>query len=875
MKSAAIRQAFLTFFAERNHRIVPSSSLIPYNDPTLLFSNAGMNQFKDTFLGRERRDYRRAVSSQKCMRVSGKHNDFEDVGRSFRHHTFFEMLGNFSFGDYFKREAIAYAWELITQRFGLPIRQLYVTVFENDDEAFQIWEKEIGVARDRIYRFGEKDNFWSMGETGPCGPCSEIHFDSGSSPLPGHADCDLSCSCGRYVELWNLVFMQFNRDESGAMTPLPSPSIDTGMGFERITTVLQEKRSNYDTDLFRPIIEFLCELSGLEYAENDPQGVSMRIIADHARAAAFLVGDGQYPGNDKRGYVLRKILRRAIIHGRKLGLQEPFLYRVAGMVGTMMQEAYPELGIHRETIARAVQGEEESFSHTLSSGLREFSERATAIKERGEATFPGGEAFFLYDTRGLPIETLRELSREVGLEVDEAGFELEMEKQRQRSREKAGTEKTDLGTKDYAGTTLYLGHDSHEVDNAVIQAILLQGEEVQSASEGNEVMIVLDRTPFYAESGGQVGDQGYILTGSARARVKDTQYLGSSAIGHRVVVEKGQISVGEQAAAQVDMAFRRPTQGNHTATHLLHAALRRVLGEHVKQAGSQVSADRLRFDFSHYAALSETEIEAVERLANEHIIADHVVKRIPMKLEDAVKTGAMALFGEKYREVVTVLEVDDFSRELCGGTHVHKTGEIGALKIISESSIAAGIRRVEAITGLNALERFQKSEELIAAACEKLKSTRENLLDVLDRSEGQIRELQKKVQELNSHLARAKLGSIMDKCRSIKGIQVLAARMDEITQSGLRELADELRNRLKSGVVVLGAPVNGKAALVAMVSGDLTPRLNAVKIIKAIAPLVSGGGGGKPELAEAGGKNPEKLDEALEQTYSAVDKLLD
>lgn len=874
MKAADIRKAFLDFFAEKQHRVVPSSSLIPYNDPTLLFTNAGMNQFKDTFLGKEKRDYRRAATSQKCMRVSGKHNDFEDVGRSHRHHTFFEMLGNFSFGDYFKRDATAFAWELVTGRFGLPKGQLLVTVYEQDDDAFETWANEVGVPRDRIYRFGEADNFWAMGDTGPCGPCSEIHFDYGKSPL-GHADCDLSCSCGRYVELWNLVFMQFNRDESGQLTPLPSPSIDTGMGFERITTVLQGKSSNYDTDLFRPILDFIAEITSTEYGEDESRSISMRIIADHSRAAAFLVADGQYPGNDKRGYVLRKILRRAIIHGRKLGLQEPFLYRVAGQVGSLMQDAYPELAVHRDTIARAIQGEEESFAHTLSSGLKEFNERADSLQAKNQKVFPGGEAFFLYDTRGLPLETLRELGRERDLVVDEAGFELELEKQRRRSRETAGAGKAAVGQEiEYHGTTLYLGHDSHETDGAAIQAIFVGGREVPYLEQGQRAVVVLDKTPFYAESGGQVGDRGHINANGSRARVEDTRYLGPMAIGHSVIMEQGQLQTGQKTAARVDMELRLPTQSNHTATHLLHAALRRVLGEHVKQAGSLVAPDRLRFDFSHYAALTPEEILAVERLANEHVFRDHSVRRIPMKLEEALKTGAMALFGEKYQDVVTVVEAGDFSRELCGGCHVRSTGQIGVLKIVSESSIAAGIRRIEAVTGPKALERFQQSEALLAQIAERLKTSREELLPVLERTETQLREWQRQAQDLQTKLARQSVGNILDKAREVGGVRVLATRVENIAKTALRELADSLRNQLKSGVVILGSSQDGKASLVIMVSADLQAKLNAARLIREIAPLIGGGGGGKPDMAEAGGKAPEKLDQALDYSYEVIARLL-
>ena len=874
MNSSEVRSTFLRYFEEKEHRIVSSSPLIPYHDPTLLFCNAGMNQFKDTFLGRETRPYRRATTSQKCMRVSGKHNDFEDVGRSYRHHTFFEMLGNFSFGDYFKAEAIRFAWELITERFSLPKQRLYVTIFEEDEEAFALWGQETDIPKERIYRFGEKDNFWAMGETGPCGPCSEIHYDYGHSPL-GHTDCDLSCSCGRYVELWNLVFMQFNRDETGRMTPLPSPSIDTGMGLERITTVLQGKVSNYDTDLFMPLIEYVCRLTSREYKKDETQDISMRILADHARAAAFLVADGQFPGNDKRGYVLRKIIRRAIVHGRKLGLQDPFLFGLAGEVGRLMGGAYPELQSHQEAISQSIRGEEEIFSQTLSSGLKEFQSRSEAIRKGKSEVFPGGEAFFLYDTHGLPLETIKELCSETGMVVDEADFQQRMERQREMSRQSQENLRVPIdsltGVRDESH---YLGHESMDVEDAIITALFVGNESVTEAGAGIEAILFLDRTPFYVEAGGQVGDHGIIQNDQGRARVRDTRHFGDQAIGHSLVVEQGRLRLGEQVRASVDITQRLSTERNHTATHLLHASLRRVLGEHVKQAGSLVTPSRLRFDFSHFAALTRQELDTVELLTNQKILENRLVSRAPMKREAALSTGAMALFGEKYQEMVTVVEVEGFSRELCGGTHVHMTGEIGLFTILSECSISAGIRRIEAVTGIHSLDRLRQSEQILESIAGRLRSSREDLLPALDRQLASVRELNRTVEELQAKLGRTAISSLLNRVRNIDGIPVLAARVEEVPKDGLRELADQLRRKLPEGITVLGSTMEEKANLVVMVGTGKAKKIHAGKLIKEIAPLIAGGGGGKADMAEAGGKNPQHLDQALEKSFEVIRQFL-
>jgi alanyl-tRNA synthetase len=875
LSSNQIRDGFLKFFERNGHRIVPSASLIPYNDPTLLFTNAGMNQFKDVFLGNEKRPYSRAVSSQKCMRVSGKHNDFKDVGHSTRHHTLFEMLGNFSFGDYFKPEAIRFAWDLVTGEYGLDSKRLWITVFREDDTAWNLWHKEIGVPAEKIFRLGEKDNFWAMGDTGPCGPCSEIHYDFGRSPLPDHGDCDLNCACGRWIEVWNLVFMQYNRDASGAVTPLPSPSIDTGMGLERITTILQGKATNYDTDLFRPILEEIATIANADYGANPNDDVSMRIIADHARAAAFVVGDGQYPGNDKRGYVLRKIMRRAIVHGKKLKIEEPFLYRVTGTVISLMKDAYPELVGVRETIARVIKQEEESFADTLAQGLRDFNDRIHRLEASGSKTLPGDAAFFLYDTRGLPLEIIADLAQERGVDVDESGFAAAFEQQRERSRQDYRTGKINTQVADavFAGKTAFVGYDYFNPTKAKIQSILVDGELSDSLHAGRTGEVVLDQTPFYAESGGQVGDTGTISFENTHARVLNTLYRGTT-ITHLVEMAEGSLHTGDDVYAEVDIEKRRLTMKNHTATHLLHAALRSVLGSHVKQAGSLVAPDRLRFDFSHFAPLTTAEMEKIEDLVNQQIWQNSAVRTTLMDLEQAVQSGAVALFGEKYQEQVRVVEVPGFSKELCGGTHVSATGTIGLFKVTSEGGIAAGIRRIEATTGPSAFERFRSAEQILDYIQVEHKVSARELPSYIDKLHVQIKDLLRQIGATKLQHARAHIASMIHEAREVGGVKVLAQVLLDIDRVGMRAFADELRQKLGSGVVVLGTTQDGKVALVVMVSSDLCKRLPAGKIIREIAPLVGGSGGGKPELAEAGGKDSAKLADAIQKSYTIVAGLL-
>jgi alanyl-tRNA synthetase len=875
ISSNQIREIFLRYFDGNDHKVVPSSSLIPFNDPTLLFTNAGMNQFKDIFLGNEIRPYKRAASSQKCMRVSGKHNDFKDVGHSMRHHTFFEMLGNFSFGNYFKKDAIHFAWELLTKKFGLDPQRLWVTVFREDDDAWNIWHTQENIPANKILRLDEKDNFWAMGDTGPCGPCSELHYDFGQSPIPNHGECDLTCSCGRWVEVWNLVFMQYNRDASGTLNPLPSPSIDTGMGFERIATILQNKNSNYDTDLFQPLLKEISRICNTDYGADPNNDVSMRIIADHARAATFVIGDGQYPGNDKRGYVLRKIMRRAMVHGKRLGINEPFIYRVSGSVVEQMKGAYPELVTARETIARVIKQEEDSFAGTLGEGLKDFNERAAKLKSAGIRSLPGDEAFFLYDTRGLPLEIIEDLAQENGLVVDEAGFTKAFDLQRERSRKDyvSGKIREEVVQAIFDEKTRFAGYGIEGALKARLRAIIVDGERAESIEEGQNGELVLDATPFYAEAGGQVGDTGFIQKGSTRAKVTDTIYRGAT-ITHVVQMGTGILQVGDEVEACVDLEKRNLTMKNHTATHLLQAALKQVLGPHIKQAGSLVSPDRLRFDFTHYASLSKAEIEKVEDLVNQQIWRNTRVETTVMDLDSAMKSGAMALFGEKYQENVRVVEVPGFSKELCGGTHVPATGTIGLFKIAGESGISAGIRRIEAMTGPSALTRFRTDEQILESIQAEYKVSRQEIPALIDKLQEQVRDLQKQNADLKTQSARANMGDMLSQAKVIGGVKIVAGSVPSADRTSLRNLADELKNKLGSGVVVLGTPQDGKAALVVMVTSDLCKRIPAGQIIKQIAPVVGGAGGGKPELAEAGGKDSSKLADAIEYSYSVVEKLL-
>jgi alanyl-tRNA synthetase len=927
MQSNEIRQRFLTFFEKRGHRIVSSSSLVPANDPTLLFSNAGMNQFKDVFLGSERRDYTRACSSQKCVRAGGKHNDLEQVGRTTRHHTFFEMLGNFSFGDYFKKEAIPWAWELITQDFAIPREKLYVTVFREDDEAEEIWASAVGVPRQRIFRLGEHDNFWQMGDTGPCGPCSEIHYDLGPAASDqGHTECKFPCDCGRYVELWNLVFMQFNRDESGTMKPLPRPSIDTGAGLERLASVLQGKLSNFETDLFRPLIDEAASLANAEYGASHDTDVSLRIIADHARASTFLISDGVLPSNEGRGYVLRLIMRRALYHGQTLGLNEPFLYKISGRVVDMMKDAYPELVETAHHVAKAIKIEEERYAHTVRAALEQldgvrvldyagmrtipFSKwrelyleggasevqrylqpihKATSsmgpLDQLGQATrfgkIPGGDLFKLHDTFGLRPDFVEDVVKNYGLSIDRDGYEAEMEGQRERARaswkgvEKKTASPAYLGLAE-KGKTVFDGYTQTTSNDCRIVALLRKGEPVSEVKAGAEVEIVLDHTPFYAEAGGQVGDIGHFLGPASDhevAHVANAYYPVSGLIAHRAVA-RDVLRVGDLVTAKVDAERRDAIRRNHTATHLLHAALRKTLGTHVKQAGSLVAPDRLRFDFTHYAGLDEQDLLDIEDLVNEHILKNEEVITTVMDLDAAVNTGAMALFGEKYADQVRVLTIDDFSRELCGGTHVRRTGNIGLFKVMSESSVAAGTRRIEALTGTGVLEYLRRESQTLTQASEALRAKPEELIEAIEKLTESEKKLRKELEALEMKRAASEASDLASQAREVKGVRVVAARVEVTDRSAMRQMVDDLRAKLQSGVIVLGSVADGKVSLIAAVTKDLTGKLDAGKIVKQAAAYVEGSGGGRKDLAEAGGKNPAKLDESLQAVPGIIDQML-
>jgi alanyl-tRNA synthetase len=863
MTGSEVRRRFLEYFAARGHRVVRSSPLVPANDPTLLFTNAGMNQFKDVFLGLEKRDYTRAASSQKCVRAGGKHNDLENVGYTRRHHTFFEMLGNFSFGDYFKKEAIAFAWELITKDYGLPKDKLYVTVFREDDEAEELWQKVAGVPKDRIFRLGEKDNFWQMGETGPCGPCSEIHYDLGpEAAAPGREHEQFpEDGGGRFIEIWNLVFMQFDRDASGKLTPLPRPSIDTGMGLERIAAVLQGVLSNYDTDLIKPIVLKAGELIGKTYGDDERNDTVLRINADHARATAFLIHDGVLPSNEGRGYVLRKIMRRAMRNARMAGATEPYLYKLTGFVAEHMRDAYPEMMESVQRVARVVKDEEQRYASTFQVAEKFFQDEAKAATG---GVLPGTAAFRLYDTYGLALDEQEDMARDFGLTIDRQGFQAEMEKQRARARASwKGAEKAQIRP-EYQSLpkTEFIGRETLASPANVIAVF--------------ENEVVLDRTPFYAEAGGQVGDTGVLAspeTGETLAIVESAYSAAPGKTAHKVKL-LAPVKVGDTVLAKVDAPSRHATMRNHTGTHLLHAALRAVLGPHVKQAGSVVEPSRLRFDFTHYAAMDAEEIAEVERLANEAILANYEVRTEIMDLDQALSTGAMALFGEKYGEQVRVVSIDGFSKELCGGTHVARTGDIGVLKIVYEGSISAGVRRIEAITGEGALRRFQQAQAQLARAAGAMRASEADLVEQIEKLVAKERALEHELQQLKTKMAQAQAGDLEKQARDIKGVKVLAARLEGFDRQQLRTLADSLRNKWKTAVVVLAAAEDSNVAIVSGVTKDLTSKVHAGKLAGAVAQAVGGKGGGRPDMAEAGGKDPSALAGALADVYTSVESML-
>ncbi len=877
MKSQQIRETFLQYFADRGHRVVKSSPLLPKDDPTILFSNAGMNQFKNVFLGLEKRAYKRAASVQKCMRVSGKHNDLETVGRTAKHHTFFEMLGNFSFGDYFKREAITFAWELVTGVFKLPKERLYATVYLEDDQAAKLWAGDIGLPADRIFRYGKKDNFWAMGDTGPCGPCSELHYDLGADHEAGEPFALIEKGSDRFLELWNLVFMEFDADEKGVLHPLPSPSIDTGMGLERIAAVLQGKRSNFDTDLFMPLIEAVGELAKREYPSGDEGDVSVRIIADHIRAVAFLIGDGVMPANDGRGYVLRRLLRRAYRQGNLLGIDKPFLYTLIGRVGDIMKDAYPELMASIEYISKVCLSEEERFAFTLASGLRYFEQAVQDARDEGLTTLRGDALFKLYDTFGFPMDLSQELAREKGFGVDDAGFLKELDEQRHKARltwkgdMKQREKRIPEELKDLKMVSRV--HETGEIADVEVLAVLREGRKVEGLKTGEEGDVVLNETPFYAEAGGQVGDTGSLRGRRFSALVENVYYLTPDLVAHGVKVISGELKTGDTADAAADLGRRRAISRNHTATHLLHAALRQVLGDHVKQSGSLVSAVRLRFDFTHFSALSKEELAKVEDLVNEKIRENLPVETRVTSLEEGIREGAMAIFEEKYGEKVRLIGIGGFSKELCGGVHVLSSGEIGLFTILSESSIASGMRRIDAVTGEEALRHLRDLEDLVAGLEAGLGASRKELPAKVDKLKENMENLEKENRALRKKIAGGGAPSDEGRQLKVKDMAVIIRRADGLTMPELRDLADSLKQKMGSGVVILGGVEGDKALVVAAVTKDLTGRIQAGALIKAAAPRIGGGGGGRPDFAQAGGNLPAELQKVLEEMPSLIEKL--
>ena len=874
MTGSEIRELFLKFFEENNHTIVKSSSLIPKSDPTLLFTNAGMVQFKDVFLGLDKRSYKRATSAQKCVRAGGKHNDLENVGHTARHHTFFEMLGNFSFGDYFKKEAIEFGWKLMTEVYKLPVEKLWITVFKEDHDASELWQKVIGLPQDRVLKMGEKDNFWSMGDTGPCGPCSEILIDQGKEFSCGKETCAPGCECDRYLELWNLVFMQFDRDSNGKMTPLPNPSIDTGMGLERITAVLQGVKSNYETDLLRGVIARVEEISGKSYGRNDNDDVSMRVIADHARAVTFLISDGVFPSNEGRGYVLRRILRRAVRHAKMLGIEEPCLYKITSRVKDIMKDAYPELEENIAFVAEVVKNEEERFFETIDRGLELL--KIEIDKHKAEKIIPGDVVFKLYDTFGFPVDLTEDIASEAGLGLDFAGFEKEMEQQRTQSRKAWKGDSEDefesLYKEFVSGglTSIFTGYDKTS-DAGRIKALIKNGMLVDSAEEGDEVQLIADQTPFYGESGGQVGDRGTIEAEKGFAQVSDTKKPLPGIIVHHTVIKKGTLWVGDKVELKVDEKFRYGVESHHSSTHILHAVLREVLGTHVGQAGSLVAPGRLRFDFTHHSAIDVKDLRKMEEIINERIRwDDNVIIETDVSYDDAIKRGAMAFFEEKYGDKVRVVSIGDYSVELCGGTHLNSSGEAGLFKIVSEGASSAGVRRIDALAGKSAWDFIRGKEETLNEASQLLRVPES---DVISRLKKLLEENEAVKAELDTYKDKAlseKAGDLMDNIKDVNGTKVLSAEISGADAGQLRKVWDDVKSKLDSGIAVLGSRANGKAFILIGVTKDLTKKYHSGNMVKQLAPIIGGRGGGKPDLAQAGGDNPDNLDRALSKAYDLV-----
>jgi alanyl-tRNA synthetase len=874
LAASEIREAFLRFFERRGHRRVASGSLIPEADPTLLFTNAGMVQFKRLFLGEEVRDYATAATSQKCMRVSGKHNDLENVGRTPRHHTFFEMLGNFSFGDYFKREAIEYSWELLTTDLGIAAERLVATVFREDDEAHELWREAIGIPEERLFRLDESENFWSMGDTGPCGPCSEIHVDFGVNPRCTRPVCDPACDCGRFLELWNLVFMQFDRDASGAMTPLPRPSIDTGAGLERLAAVLQGVPTNYDTDLFRAILERAQELAGKTRGGDPETDVSLNVVADHARAVTFLIADGVLPANEGRGYVLRRILRRAARHGVLLGIERPFLHRVADAVIDEMAPAYPDLSERRAFVTERIQREEERFLETLTRGLALLEEEIARSEGRGESKLPGDVVFRLYDTFGFPVDLTADILRGRGLALDQGGFDTAMEEQRTRARaawKGSGDARVDAVYGELAADlgSGFRGYDSLQTTSTV-RALLSDGKRRDAVREGEEVEVVVDETPFYAESGGQVGDRGTLETATGRIEIRDTQRPVGELVVHRGRVVSGGVHLDTPAELRVDAEARAATVRNHSGTHLLHAALRRVLGPQAMQKGSLVAPDRLRFDFTHDAPLSEEEIRSIEDLSNLWIEANEPARVREMSYTEAIESGAVAIFEEKYGDRVRVISFGDFSTELCGGTHAAATGDIGLLKIVSESGIASGVRRIEALTGLGAIEYMRGQERTLERISQLLRSPVAELPARVEKLLEERRAAEQEIARLRAAQRGAASSDLTSGAREVAGVAVLASLVTDVDGKELRSMVDELRAKLGSGIVLLAAEQGGRVSLALGVTKDLIGRFRAGDLVREVAAEVGGKGGGRPDFAQAGGSDPSRLDAAFARLEELV-----
>jgi alanyl-tRNA synthetase len=895
LSGSDVRETFLRFFEGKGHRRVHSSSLVPANDPTLLFTNAGMNQFKDVFLGLEKRDYSRATTSQKCVRAGGKHNDLENVGFTKRHHTFFEMLGNFSFGDYFKREAIAYAWELITSNdwYGIAKDKLYATIFEGegaiprDSDAEKFW-MDVGVPKERIFGLGMKDNFWAMGDTGPCGPCSEMHYDMGpQASEQGHKDCRFPCDCGRYVEIWNLVFMQFDRDQQGNLNPLPKPCVDTGMGLERVSAVLQGVISNYDTDLFTPLMHRAAELTGVSFEKEvkaeagRSSAASLRVIADHARATTFLISDGVLPANEGRGYVLRKIMRRAIRHGRLLGQTKPFLHEMVFAVRDLMKDAYPELVESAERVAKAVLAEESRFAHTLELGLKMLEEDLGAVQASGAKVYSGEKAFKLYDTFGLPFDFMFDSARDAGIAFDAEGFERAMAEQRERARAswKGGAKQAASPVYRELNKTIFEGYRVTASRDCEVLALVKNGQGVHELAPGDQGEVVLDHTPYYADSGGQVGDVGWLRSNDGNTVFAEVTGCVMPVQGVRAhkVIAKQPIHIGDKLEAVVDTTVRQSTMRNHTATHLLHAALRETLGKHVKQAGSLVDPAHLRFDFSHFTSVADEELQDIEDIVNKEVLRNERVQVIEdVPIDVAINEyKAMALFGEKYGERVRVIKIGDFSTELCGGIHTAATGEIGLIKVLNEGSVSSGVRRLEAITGEGSLQHFRKDHQLERVVgslvrAQAAKSPADALAAELQSREEEIKRLKKELDQVRMKSAASSVSSAAERVQDANGIKVLAQRVDNLERPQMRTLVDNLRNKLGSGVVVLGSATDGKVTLIVGVTKDLTGRVPAGKVISEVAKKVGGKGGGRPDLAEAGGTDPAALDSALASAAEVV-----